>query len=56
MAISCPEDIVKEGDEVEVKVLEINRQKKQIRLSMKAVECQTRGRSPGGSEPPRKEG
>lgn len=37
--IRRPEDVVKEGDEVEVKILEINRQKKQIRLSMKAVEA-----------------
>lgn len=31
-------DAVKEGAEVEVKVLEVNRQKKQIKLSMKALE------------------
>jgi ribosomal protein S1 len=31
-------EVVKEGDEVEVKVLEVNRQKKQIKLSMKALE------------------
>jgi ribosomal protein S1 len=36
--IRTPNEVVKEGDEVEVKVLDINRQKKQIKLSMKALE------------------
>ena len=36
--IHAPGEVVKEGDEVEVKVLEVNRQKKQIKLSMKALE------------------
>jgi len=36
--IKDPSDVVKEGDEVEVKVLEVNRQKRQIKLSMKALE------------------
>jgi len=36
--IRTPNEVVKEGDEVEVKVLEVNRQKKQIKLSMKALE------------------
>lgn len=36
--IKTPSDVVKEGDEVEVKVLNVNRQKKQIKLSMKALE------------------
>lgn len=36
--IKSPSDRVKEGDEVEVKVLSVNRQKKQIKLSMKALE------------------
>jgi len=36
--IKSPNDIVKEGDEVEVQVLEVNRRKKQIKLSMKAIE------------------
>ncbi|PWH13223.1 MAG: hypothetical protein DDG60_10530 [Anaerolineae bacterium] len=35
--VKTPGDIVKEGDEVEVMVLEVDRKKKQIRLSMKAV-------------------
>ncbi len=36
--IKSPGDVVKEGDEIDVKVLEVNRQKKQIKLSMKALE------------------
>ncbi len=36
--IRTPEDVVKEGDEVEVKVLEVDRRKKQIKLSIKALE------------------
>lgn len=36
--IKTPGEVVKEGDEVEVQVLEINRRKKQIKLSMKALE------------------
>jgi small subunit ribosomal protein S1 len=36
--IRNPAEVVKEGDEVEVKVLGVNRQKKQIKLSIKALE------------------
>lgn len=36
--IKTPGEVVKEGDEIEVKVLNVNRQKKQIKLSMKALE------------------
>ena len=36
--IKSPGDVVEEGDEIEVKVLNVNRQKKQIKLSMKALE------------------
>jgi small subunit ribosomal protein S1 len=36
--IKSPADVVKEGDEVNVQVLEVNRRKKQIKLSMKALE------------------
>jgi predicted RNA-binding protein with RPS1 domain len=36
--IRDPKDVVKEGDEVEAKVLGVNRRKKQIKLSMKALE------------------
>jgi ribosomal protein S1 len=36
--IKSPGDVVKEGDEINVQVLEVNRRKKQIKLSMKALE------------------
>jgi predicted RNA-binding protein with RPS1 domain len=36
--VRTPSDIVKKGDEVSVKVLMVNRRKKQIKLSMKALE------------------
>ena len=36
--IKTPGEVVKEGDEIEVKVLDVNRRKKQIKLSMKALE------------------
>lgn len=36
--IKTPEEVVKAGDEVEVKVLDVDRKKKQIKLSMKALE------------------
>jgi ribosomal protein S1 len=36
--IKSPGDVVKDGDEVNVQVLEVNRRKKQIKLSMKALE------------------
>ncbi|MFT3895921.1 MAG: S1 RNA-binding domain-containing protein [Anaerolineales bacterium] len=36
--VKTPGEVVKEGDEVEAKVLEVNRKKKQIKLSMKALE------------------
>ncbi len=35
--VKAPGDVVKEGDEIDVMVLDIDRKKKQIRLSMKAV-------------------
>lgn len=35
--VKTPGEVVKEGDEVEAKVLEVNRKKKQIKLSMKAL-------------------
>ena len=36
--VRTPNDVVKMGDEVNVKVLKVNRRKKQIKLSMKALE------------------
>ncbi|HVN14567.1 MAG TPA: S1 RNA-binding domain-containing protein [Anaerolineales bacterium] len=35
--VKTPSEVVKEGDEVEAKVLEVDRRKRQIRLSMKAL-------------------
>lgn len=35
--VKSPNEIVKEGDEVEAKVLDVDRRKRQIRLSMKAL-------------------
>ncbi len=36
--VRTPSEVVREGDEVEAKVLEVNRRKKQIKLSMKALQ------------------
>lgn len=36
--VKTPNEVVKEGDEVEAKVLDVNRKKKQIKLSLKALE------------------
>lgn len=36
--VRTPGEVVREGDEVEAKVLEINRRKKQIKLSIKALQ------------------
>ena len=36
--IKSPDDVIHEGEEVEVKVLSVNRRRKQIKLSMKALE------------------
>ena len=36
--VRTPGDVVKEGDEVEVQILDVNRKKKQIKLSMKALQ------------------
>ena len=36
--VKTPSEVVKEGDEVEAKVLDVNRKKKQIKLSIKALE------------------
>jgi small subunit ribosomal protein S1 len=35
--VKQPSDVVKEGDEVDVAIIEVNRRKKQIKLSMKAL-------------------
>jgi len=36
--VKTPQEVVKEGDEVDVMILEVDRKKKQIRLSMKATQ------------------
>ena len=36
--VKQPSDIVKEGDEIEAEVLDVNRRKKQIKLSLKALQ------------------
>jgi small subunit ribosomal protein S1 len=36
--VRAPSDVVKEGDEVEAQVLDVNRRKKQIKLSLKALQ------------------
>ncbi len=36
--IRSPRDVVSEGDEIEAQVIEVNRRRKRIRLSMKALE------------------
>jgi small subunit ribosomal protein S1 len=61
--VKTPGEVVKEGDEVEVKVLDVNRKKKQIKLSMKALEPVIEEFKPAkkeekkgrGKRPPKKE-
>ena len=48
--IKNPKEIVKEGDEVEAIVLDVNRRKKQIRLSMKALEPESEELKPAKKE------
>jgi small subunit ribosomal protein S1 len=55
--VKAAEDVVKEGDEVEAQILDIDRKKKQIKLSMKALtpepekveEAPTRSPKPAGT-------
>ena len=37
--VRSPSDFLKEGDEIEVKIIDVDRKKKQIKLSMKALEA-----------------
>jgi small subunit ribosomal protein S1 len=46
--VKAPTDILKEGEEIEAQVIEVNRKKKQIKLSMKALQPE-----PVKEEPPR---
>ena len=54
--VKTPNEIVKEGDEVEAKVLDVNRKKKQIKLSMKALEPEIEEFKPAKKEPKREKG
>lgn len=49
--VKRPEDAVKIGDEVEVKVLDIDRRKKQIKLSMKAMTPEPAAPQPKAAQP-----
>jgi len=48
--VKTPGEVVKEGDEVEAKVLEVNRKKKQIKLSIKALEPEVEEFKPAKKE------
>jgi ribosomal protein S1 len=48
--VKTPGEVVKEGDEIEAKVLDVNRKKKQIKLSMKALEPQIEEFKPAKKE------
>jgi len=57
--VKSPNEVVKEGDEVEAKVLNVDRKKKQIKLSMKALQTEIEEFKPAREEKkgrrPRKE-
>jgi len=44
--VKTPGEVVKEGEEIEAKVLEVNRKKKQIKLSIKALEPEVKEFTP----------
>jgi small subunit ribosomal protein S1 len=48
--IKSPSEILKEGDEIEAMVLDVNRRKKQIRLSLKALQTEELGAEPAQEE------
>ena len=48
--VKTPSEVVKEGDEVAAKVLDVNRKKKQIRLSIKALEPEIEELKPAKKE------
>jgi len=54
--VKTPGEVVKEGDEVEAKVLEVNRKKKQIKLSMKALEAVVEELKPAKREDKKSQG
>ncbi len=49
--VKTPNEVVKEGDEIEAKVLDVNRKKKQIKLSIKALEPEIEEFKPAKKEP-----
>jgi ribosomal protein S1 len=59
--VKTPGEVVKEGDEIEAKVIDVDRKKKQIKLSMKALEPEIEEFKPAkrenkkGGKHPRKE-
>lgn len=59
--IRTPSEVVREGDEVDVKILEVDRRKKQIKLSVKATQeipeepVVEKPRKPGKKQKPKKE-
>jgi ribosomal protein S1 len=48
--VKTPSEIVKEGDEIEAKVIDLDRKKKQIKLSMKALESEIEEFKPAKKE------
>jgi ribosomal protein S1 len=54
--VKTPGEFVKEGDEIEAKVLDVNRKKKQIKLSMKALEPEIEEFKPAKKENKREKG
>ena len=48
--VKTPGEVVKEGDEIEAKVLSVDRKKKQIKLSMKALEAEIEEFKPAREE------
>ena len=54
--IKNPREVVKEGEEVEAVILDVNRRKRQIRLSMKALEPEAEELKPAKKEPRKERG
>lgn len=53
--VKTPSEVLKEGEEVEAKILEVNRKKKQIRLSIKAILPKPEEVTPKVKKEPRKD-
>jgi ribosomal protein S1 len=54
--VKTPGEIVKEGDEIEAKVLNVDRKKKQIKLSMKALAAEVEEFKPAAREEKKQRG